>query len=123
VIGAGPEGTWASVPTGESTDFILEALHRSPLLADAAPAASASTLRNARSTLRGEGYVEPVKRVKEYVQAGDVFQVNISQRFEVLFDGDPLALQGALRRRNPSTFGGCSPSPASWRPLARRSIS
>ena len=32
--------------------------------------------------------------------------MNISQRFEVPFDGDPLALYGALRRRNPSPFGG-----------------
>jgi anthranilate/para-aminobenzoate synthase component I len=32
--------------------------------------------------------------------------VNILQRFEVPFDGDPLALYGALRRRNPSPFGG-----------------
>jgi para-aminobenzoate synthetase component 1 len=40
------------------------------------------------------------------VRAGDVFQVNISQRFEVPFDGDPLALYGALRRKNPSPFGG-----------------
>ena len=64
-----------------------------------------------------------VERVKEYVRAGDVFQVNISQRFEVPFGGDPLALYGALRRRNPSPFGGCSPFPASWRSLARRSVS
>jgi para-aminobenzoate synthetase component 1 len=106
VIGAGPEGIWASVPAGDSTDFILEALHRSALLPDAAPTASAGTLRDARSTLGREGYMEAVERVKEYVRAGDVFQVNISQRFEVPYDGDPLALYGALRRRNPSPFGG-----------------
>jgi anthranilate/para-aminobenzoate synthase component I len=106
VVGVGPEGTWASVPVGESTSFILRALRRSALLPDAAPAAPASTLRAARSTLGREGYVRAVERVKEYVRAGDVFQVNISQRFEVPFEGDPLALYGALRRRNPSPFGG-----------------
>jgi anthranilate/para-aminobenzoate synthase component I len=106
VVGAGPEGTWASVPVGHSTDFVLEALHQSALLPDAAPDASASTLRTTRSTLGREGYMRAVERVKEYVRAGDVFQVNISQRFEVPFAGDPLALYGALRRRNPSPFGG-----------------
>jgi para-aminobenzoate synthetase component I len=103
VIGVGPEGTWVSVPAGESTSFILRALRRSALLPDAAPA---GTLRVARSTLGREEYVRVVERVKEYVRAGDVFQVNISQRFEVPFEGDPLALYGALRSRNPSPFGG-----------------
>jgi para-aminobenzoate synthetase component I len=106
VIGAEPEETWISAPAGESTGLILRALHRQALLADAAPAASTSTLRAARSNLGCEGYMRAVERVKEYVRAGDVFQVNISQRFEVPFDGDPLALYGVLRRRNPSPFGG-----------------
>jgi para-aminobenzoate synthetase component 1 len=106
VIGVSPEGTWASAPAEDSTDFILRALHRSALLPDAVPAASASTLRAARSTLGREGYMRAVERVKEYVRAGDVFQVNISQRFEVPFEGDPLVLYRALRRRNPSPFGG-----------------
>jgi para-aminobenzoate synthetase component I len=101
----GPEGTWASVPAGESTSFLLRAF-RSALLPDTAPAAHSRTLRVARSTLEREGYMRAVERVKEYVRAGDVFQVNISQRFEVPFEGDPLALYGALRRRNPSPFGG-----------------
>jgi anthranilate/para-aminobenzoate synthase component I len=64
------------------------------------------TLRVANSTLRREEYARAVERVKEYVRAGDVFQVNISQRFEVPFEGDPISLYGALRRRNPSPFGG-----------------
>jgi para-aminobenzoate synthetase component I len=106
VIGAGPEGAWASVPAGENTGFILRALSRQALLPDSESAASASTLRATRSTLGREGYMRAVERVKEYVRAGDVFQVNISQRFEVPFDGDPLALYWALRRRNPSPFGG-----------------
>jgi len=95
-----PEGTWTSVPAGESTSFLLRTF-RSALLPDAA-----GTLRVSRSTLEREGYMRAVERVKEYVRAGDVFQVNISQRFEVPFEGDPLALYGALRRRNPSPFGG-----------------
>ncbi|MDA4643140.1 chorismate-binding protein, partial [Enterobacter hormaechei] len=41
-----------------------------------------------------------------YVRAGDVFQVNISQRLDLPFDGDPLTLYATLRRANPSPFGG-----------------
>lgn len=106
VIGVGPEGTWASVPAGESTDFILRAFRRSAPLPDAVPAAPAGTRRTASSNLGREGYVRAVERVKEYVRAGDVFQVNISQRFQLPFAGAPLTLYGALRRRNPSPFGG-----------------
>ena len=59
-----------------------------------------------RSSLGREGYLETVEKVKEYVRAGDVFQVNISQRLDLPFDGDPLALYATLRRANPSPFGG-----------------
>ncbi len=107
VVGAGPEGIWASVPAGESVGFILRALRRTALLPDAASGGGpADALRVANSSLGREKYIQAVERVKEYVRAGDVFQVNISQRFEAPFDGDPLALYGALRRRNPSPFGG-----------------
>ncbi|MGB3635559.1 MAG: anthranilate synthase component I family protein, partial [Rubrobacteraceae bacterium] len=47
-----------------------------------------------------------VRRIKEYIRAGDVFQVNVAQRFEVPFDDDPIALYGALRSVNPSPYGG-----------------
>jgi anthranilate/para-aminobenzoate synthase component I len=70
VVGAGLEGTWASVPVGHSTDFVLEALHQSALLPDAAPVASASTLRTTRSTLGREGYMRAVERVKSTYGGG-----------------------------------------------------
>ena len=103
VVGAGPKGVWASVPAGEDADFIFRALRRAAPLPNAA---RLGALRVPGSSLGREGYLRAVERVKEYVQAGDVFQVNISQRFEVPFSGDPLALYGALRKRNPSPFGG-----------------
>jgi anthranilate synthase component 1/para-aminobenzoate synthetase component 1 len=52
------------------------------------------------------GYERAVERIKEYVRAGDVFQVNVAQRFEVPFSGDAVALYGALRAMNPSPYGG-----------------
>jgi anthranilate synthase component 1 len=45
-----------------------------------------------------------VLRAKEYIAAGDVFQVVLSQRFSVPFSLPPLALYRALRRTNPSPF-------------------
>ena len=45
-----------------------------------------------------------VERAKEYIAAGDIFQVVLSQRFAAPFTLPPLALYRALRRTNPSPF-------------------
>jgi anthranilate synthase component I len=45
-----------------------------------------------------------VERAKEYIAAGDIFQVVLSQRFSAPFHLSPLALYRALRRTNPSPF-------------------
>ena len=45
-----------------------------------------------------------VARAKEYIAAGDIFQVVLSQRFEAPFALPPFALYRALRRVNPSPF-------------------
>lgn len=49
-------------------------------------------------------YLAMVERAKEYIRAGDIFQVVLSQRFETDFPLPPLALYRALRRVNPSPF-------------------
>ena len=45
-----------------------------------------------------------VQRAKEYIAAGDIFQVVLSQRFAAPFTLPPFALYRALRRINPSPF-------------------
>ena len=49
-------------------------------------------------------YLAMVERAKEYILAGDIFQVVPSQRFRRPFALPPLALYRALRRLNPSPF-------------------
>ena len=49
-------------------------------------------------------YHAMVARAKEYIAAGDVFQVVPSQRFRMPFDLPPFALYRALRRINPSPY-------------------
>ncbi len=49
-------------------------------------------------------YGEMVLRAKEYIAAGDVFQVVIAQRFTTPFALPPVALYRSLRRINPSPF-------------------
>jgi len=49
-------------------------------------------------------YHEMVEQAKDYIRAGDAFQVVPSQRFSLPFDLPPLALYRSLRRLNPSPF-------------------
>ena len=51
-----------------------------------------------------ERYFGMVERAKEYIAAGDIFQVVLSQRFETPFTLPPFSLYRALRRINPSPF-------------------
>ncbi|MFQ5985435.1 MAG: anthranilate synthase component I family protein, partial [Alphaproteobacteria bacterium] len=51
-----------------------------------------------------EAYYEMVRKAKDYIVAGDIFQVVPSQRFAVPFRLPPFALYRALRRLNPSPF-------------------
>jgi anthranilate synthase component 1 len=49
-------------------------------------------------------YAEMVSRAKEYIAAGDIFQVVLAQRFTAPFTLPPFDLYRALRRINPSPF-------------------
>ncbi|MDH3239387.1 MAG: anthranilate synthase component I [Alphaproteobacteria bacterium] len=71
-------------------------------LVEAPPGASKPPVAVSNTTR--EAYHDMVKRAKEYILAGDVFQVVPSQRFSVPFSLPPFALYRSLRRLNPSPF-------------------
>ncbi|MCB1970885.1 MAG: anthranilate synthase component I [Geminicoccaceae bacterium] len=56
------------------------------------------------SNMTRETFKEMVEKAKDYILAGDIFQVVPSQRFEVPFELPAFALYRALRRLNPSPF-------------------
>ena len=56
------------------------------------------------SNIGREGYHRMVEKAKEYILAGDIFQVVPSQRLRLPFTLSPFALYRALRRLNPSPF-------------------
>jgi para-aminobenzoate synthetase component 1 len=57
-----------------------------------------------RSTFTRRGYLDAVARVREYIVAGDIFQANLSQRFESELSIPPFRLYQRLRRHNPAPF-------------------
>ncbi len=56
------------------------------------------------SSFSRHGYLEAVARVREYILAGDIFQANLSQRFEAAVTTDALSLYQRLRTLNPAPF-------------------
>jgi anthranilate synthase component 1 len=69
-----------------------------------APPVALPPLPAPSSNFTREGFIAAVLKAKEYVAAGDVFQVVPSQRFSVPFALPPFALYRALRRINPAPF-------------------
>lgn len=58
------------------------------------------------SNFSREGYLRAVRRAVEYIYAGDIFQVNLSQRLLYPAHGSSIDLYLRLRERNPATFAG-----------------
>ena len=69
-----------------------------------APAVKRGAAHDVEREFGKEAYVAAVLRAKEYIAAGDAFQIVPSQRFSVPFALPPFALYRALRRINPAPF-------------------
>jgi len=57
-----------------------------------------------RSSFTRQDYLAAVRRVRDYIFAGDIFQANLSQRFEAPLRESPWDFYVRLRRRNPAPF-------------------
>lgn len=60
--------------------------------------------KNLSSNMDQDKFHSMVQKGKEYIYEGDIFQVVLSQRFEVPFEGDSFTLYRALRMVNPSPY-------------------
>lgn len=56
------------------------------------------------SNMKPDEYEGIVERAREYIHAGDIFQVVLSQRFSREYGGDPFDIYRALRSINPSPY-------------------
>ena len=74
-----------------------------------------------RSTFTGRGYLSAVQRVREYILAGDIFQANMSQRFEAPLEEAPLAFYQRLGARIRPPSPPISPATTSRSSARRRS--
>ena len=64
----------------------------------------AGPIKEPVSNITPDTYKDMVLRAKDYISAGDIFQVVLSQRFEADYPLPPFSLYRSLRRVNPSPF-------------------
>jgi anthranilate synthase component I len=82
---------------------IVDALDR-PLAREPAADATGALQIAPQSNTTARAFAAMVARAKDYIAAGDIFQVVLAQRFEAPFALPPFALYRALRRVNPAPF-------------------
>lgn len=84
-------------------DSIIDRLH-TPVVIETRNEERKPADKEARSNFGKEEYMEKIRKIKEYLYAGDVIQVVLSQRWARKTNADPFAIYRALRRVNPSPF-------------------
>jgi anthranilate synthase component 1 len=57
-----------------------------------------------RSTMGPETFKQAVEVAKEHILAGDIFEIIVSQRFDIELEADPIDLYRVLRQLNPSPY-------------------
>ncbi len=93
----------AYVRAEERLATVIEALDR-PLPHGAGSFSDVPPLPEPSSNTSKAEFFDMVRRAKDYIASGDIFQVVLSQRFSLPFALPPVALYRALRRTNPSPF-------------------
>src|SRR5438876_6945547 len=78
----------------ESVDSIMQQLTE-PIDLALVPITEKEQQPPPRSNLRRAEFERAVERAKEYIRAGDIFQVVLSQRFESAFEGEPINIASA----------------------------
>jgi anthranilate synthase component 1 len=100
--GAGLSARAAYAQAAERVMDALRDLDRAP--AQNRSLGEAAQVGPLRSNFTPEGYKAAVEKAKEYIRAGDIFQVVPAQRWSADFPLPPFALYRSLRRTNPSPF-------------------
>ena len=101
-VGSGLSARAAYAQAAERVMDALRDLDRAP--SAARDLGQAAPVGPAQSNFTHAGYMAAVEKAKDYIRAGDIFQVVPSQRWSQRFELPPFALYRSLRRTNPSPF-------------------
>jgi len=104
IVHADPSQPQAFASTHRRLD---ELVHRLRHAGSSYPEAVGKDVLNEADFISGftrEGFIAAVEQAKEYIRAGDIFQVVLSQRMSVPFAARPIDVYRALRALNPSPY-------------------
>ena len=101
------------VPTSGRVPLFWLGLFRAPRpLDDSATRAWLESQSRGKATISGldlswtrEDYDDAFAKVQDYIAAGDVYQINLTLKYQFAFSGDPVALYAALRRKQRVAYG------------------
>jgi anthranilate synthase component 1 len=82
-----------------ATDCLRPTLER-----PTAPPDGEAPATDARRTMSSEAFCDAVVVAKEYIEAGDIFQVVLSQRYDIELGAEPFEVYRCLRLLNPSPY-------------------
>lgn len=100
------------LPARRALPLLWVGLFAAPTILDGAAteqmlanSADAHSVENLRLSIDRTEYLAAVRRVKDYILAGDVYQINLTFKVQFDFAGDPISLYAALRRQQPVAHG------------------
>jgi anthranilate synthase component 1 len=99
-----PNGLSPEAAYQAAENRLLEALERMDEPVPHMGEATMPPLSDPQSNTSREDYLAMVQKAQDYIRAGDIFQVVLSQRFSLPFALPPFSLYRALRRTNPSPY-------------------
>lgn len=88
----------------EKIEKVIEKMEKRASFTSYSTLASSSKPQLVKSNFTQIEFEECVKKAKEYISSGDIFQVGLSQRFQVEIGVDPFEIYRSLRRVNPSPY-------------------
>ncbi len=94
------------VATPNLTELEFERV-RSELTRDPPPLQPFRTTTEIRSVFSEDQYFSAANRILDYIKAGDCYQVNLTQRFEAGFSGDPVSLYSTVSAEQNAPFSAC----------------
>jgi anthranilate/para-aminobenzoate synthase component I len=95
----GAAGPVLALRPGVDRDEVWDRIEHMPAPEAAAPAAASG---RPRTSLPRDAYLRAVARVRQHIAAGDVYQANLCQQFEVAYRGDPFETWLDLVRTSPA---------------------
>ncbi len=100
------EGVSAKAAYAQAAERVMDAVRdlERGTVAESRDLGEAAEVADPVSNITHEAYLQAVETAKDYIRAGDIFQVVPAQRWTQDFPHHPFALYRSLRRTNPSPF-------------------